>query len=74
MLQLRFRHGENAAGGVVDTARNGSIIVGRRILRRWCCGIAVVASIVALLAISQGFATAGIAIYVAAILPFAFFS
>ncbi len=75
MLRLRFRQYEkNAAESVVEAGKDRSVIVGRRIQRRWCFGLAVTASVLALLAISLGFATAGVAIYVAAILPFAFFS
>lgn len=74
MLRLRFRQYENAAESVVEAGKNKSVIVGRRNQRRWCFGIAIAAGVLALLAVSLGFATAGIAIYVAAILPFAFFS
>ncbi|MHB9836632.1 hypothetical protein Q8F57_017520 [Paraburkholderia terrae] len=51
-----------------------SVIAGRQIQHRWCVGLAIAAGILGLLAISLGFATFGISVYIAAILPFAFFS
>jgi hypothetical protein len=75
MLRLRFRQYEkNAAASVVEAGKNRSVIVGRRIQRRWCFGLAVTASVLAVFAISLDFAAAGIAISVAAILSFAFVS
>lgn len=74
MLRLRFRQYEEAAESVIDTGDNRVVIVGRQILRRWCFGLAVTASILALLAIGLGFSTVGVTVYIAAILPFAFFS
>ena len=74
MLRLRFRQYGKAAESVVEVDKNRNVFVGRQTRRRWCFGLAVSASVLALLAISFGFATAGVAMYVAAILPFAFFS
>jgi hypothetical protein len=74
MLRLRLCQYENAAKSVVETGENRGAIVGRRIRRRWCFGLAVTASVLALLGIGLGFSTAGVAVYVAAILPLAFFS
>lgn len=74
MLRLRFRQYENAAESAGATDGYSGVIVGRRIRRRWCFGLAVTAGILALLAISLGFPKVGVAVYVAAILPFAFFS
>ena len=74
MLRLRFRQYEEAAESVIETGDNRVVIVGRQIRRRWCFGLAVTASILALLAISLGFSTVGVTVYIAAILPFAFFS
>jgi hypothetical protein len=51
-----------------------SVIAGRQIQHRWCVGLAIAAGVLGLLAISLGFATFGISVYIAAILPFAFFS
>ncbi len=74
MLRLRFRQYENTAESVAQAAEDRSVIMGRQTLHGWCVGLAVAAGVLGLLAISLGFATCGIAIYVAAILPFAFFS
>ncbi|SIT41460.1 conserved exported hypothetical protein [Paraburkholderia piptadeniae] len=74
MFRLRFRQYKNAAETVAKATPDRSIFTGRRIQHRWCFGLAVAASVLALLAISLGFATFGISVYVAAILPFAFFS
>jgi len=74
MLRLRFRQYESAAESVVETGENRGVTVGRRIWPRWCFGLAVTASMLALLAISLGFSMAEIAAYVAAILPISFFS
>jgi hypothetical protein len=74
MLRLRFRQYENTADTDAQAPQNRSVVTGRQLQRRWCFGLAVTAGIFALLAISLGFATFGIAIYIAAILPFAFFS
>lgn len=48
--------------------------VGNLIRRRWYIRLSVGASILALLAISLGFAAASVSGYVAAALPFALFS
>jgi hypothetical protein len=75
MLRLRFRQYEkNAAASVVEEDKNRSVFVDRQIQRRWCFGLAVIGSVLAMFAIGLGFATAGVAISIAAILPFAFFS
>jgi hypothetical protein len=74
MLRLRFRQYENAEESVVETAGNRRVNFGSRIGRRWCFGLAVIASILALLAISIAFPILGVAVDVAAILLFAFFS
>ncbi|MEX3936458.1 hypothetical protein AB4Y32_32590 [Paraburkholderia phymatum] len=74
MLRLRFRQYENTAETVAEAIQDRSVILGRQIRHRWCVGLAVTAGILGLLAISFGFATFGISVYVAAILPFAFFS
>jgi hypothetical protein len=74
MLRLRFFQFKNMAETVAEETPGGSVIAGRQIRHRWCVGLALVASVLGLLAISVGFATFGISIYIAAILPFAFFS
>lgn len=74
MLRFRLSHDENAAIDVAETSKNRSLVVDRRTVHRWFFGLAITASFLALLAIGLGFATVGVAIYVAAILPFAFFS
>jgi hypothetical protein len=74
MLRLRFRQYEEAADSVIETGDNRVLIVGRQIRHRWCFGLAVTASILALLAISLGFSAVGVTVCIAAILPFAFFS
>ena len=70
MLRLRFREYDDAA----EKSTNRGEIESRQTCRRWCSGLAVGASVLALLAISLGFATSGIAIYIGALLPFALFS
>jgi hypothetical protein len=70
MLRLRFREYDEAA----EKSTNASEIESRQTCRRWCFRLAVGAGVLALLAISLGFATFGIAIYIAALLPFALFS
>jgi hypothetical protein len=74
MLRFRFDQDENAADSVVDASKNRSVAIDRRTVHRWFFGLAITASLLALLAVSLGFATVGVSIYVAAILPFAFFS
>ncbi|WP_242665800.1 hypothetical protein [Paraburkholderia ginsengiterrae] len=74
MLRLRFRQFKDATEGVDATGGYRRIIVARQNQRRWCFRLAVTASMIALLAMSLGFAKVGIAVYIAAILPFAFFS
>jgi hypothetical protein len=74
VLRLRFRQLVNSAGSVVETGDNQGPLVGRGSLRRWCFGLAVTVCTLGLLAIGLGFSTSGIAVYVAAILPLAFFS
>jgi len=72
MLRLRFRQYESAAESVVATGGYRGVVVGRRNRRRWCSELALTASILALLAISLGFPVVGVAVYAAAVLPFAF--
>ena len=74
MLRLRLFRYKNTAETVAKAHPHSSVIATRQILHRWCVGLAVAAGVVGLLAISLGFATFGISIYIAAILPFAFFS
>ncbi len=74
MLRLRFRQYANAAGSVVETGEKQDAMGGRGSLRRWYFGLAVTMSILGLLVIGLGFSTAGVAVYVAAILPLALFS
>ncbi|MBN3765981.1 hypothetical protein [Burkholderia sp. Ac-20365] len=74
MLRLRFFRYKSTAETVTKANQHSSVIAARQILHRWCVGLAVTAGVVGLLAISLGFATFGISIYIAAILPFAFFS
>lgn len=74
MLRLRFHQNEDAAESVSAAGADRGIIVAPRIRRRWCFGVAVTASVLALPAISLGFPKVGVAAYVAAILLFAFSS
>ncbi|ALL71091.1 hypothetical protein K788_0002082 (plasmid) [Paraburkholderia caribensis MBA4] len=74
MLRLRFQEYHDVTETGEKPARNESTLASLQIQHRWCFGLALAASVCALLAISLGFATFGIAVYVAAILPFAFFS
>jgi hypothetical protein len=71
---LGFREYGDVAEDNVETGKHGAVVVRRRMLRRLCFGLAVTSSVLALLAMSLGFSAAGVAGYVAAILPFAFFS
>jgi hypothetical protein len=71
---LGFRQYGDVAEDRVETGEHGVVIVRRRMLHRLCFGFAVTSSVLALLAMSLGFSTIGVAGYVAAILPFAFFS
>lgn len=71
---LGFRQYGEVAESIVETGEHGAVVVRRRMLRRLCFGLAVTSSLLALLAMSLGFSTAGVAGYVSAILPFAFFS
>ncbi len=75
MLRLRFRQYKTiAAASIEDTGKGRSLIVAHQIQRRWCLALVVVASVSTMFALSLGFATVGVAIAVAAILPFAFVS
>ena len=74
MLRLRFRQYQDPAEAVAQATQDSSVITGHQIQHRWCVRLAIAAGVFGLLAISLGFATFGIAVYVAAILPFAFFS
>lgn len=74
MLRLRFRQYTSTAETVAEPTVDRSLIAGRQIQHRWCVGMAIAAGVLGLLAISLGFATFGISVYIAAILPFAFFS
>jgi hypothetical protein len=69
-----FRQDGNIAAGGAEPGQHGVVLVRRRTLRRLCFGLAVTSSLLALLAMCLGFSTAGVAGYIAAILPFAFFS
>ena len=74
MLRLRFHRYTSTAETVAETTADRSVITGRQIQHRWCVGMAITAGVLGLLTISLGFATFGISVYIAAILPFAFFS
>jgi hypothetical protein len=74
MLRLRFRQYKDTPDIVSETTERRDGITGLQIQHRWCVGLALVAGILGLVAISLGFATLGICVYVAATLPFAFFS
>ncbi|EIF32857.1 hypothetical protein BCh11DRAFT_00598 [Burkholderia sp. Ch1-1] len=75
MFWMRCRqYRKMAAVNIEHAGRNRSVIVGRQIQRRWCRGLVATASVSTVLAIGSGFTTVGVAISVAAILPFAFFS
>lgn len=74
MLRLRFRQYQRPAEAVAEATQDSSAMTGRQIRQRWCVRLAATAGVFALLAISLGFATFGISVYIAAILPFALFS
>jgi hypothetical protein len=70
---LHFRHYDDVAAKPVEGSER-AVINRRRMIHRLCIGLALASSVLALLAMSLGFCTIGVAGYIAAILPFAFFS
>ena len=74
MLRLRLREYDDAAETAAKKRTSTSEIENRQTYRRWCFRLAIVAGVLAVIAIGLGFATFGIAIYIAALLPFVLFS
>lgn len=74
MSSLNVRPYAAASQGSLDDTRHRASLVGRQAARRRTLTLAIASSAVAAIAIAAGLPSTGIAVYLAATLPFAFFS